>query len=629
MIKTVVFWDTETALIRSGLGAPPVTCMSWRHVALDDLRGEPISRGIVDRHRARDMMRDWLRDPSVLLVGHNLAFDTCVMAAEFPELLPLFFAAYAANRMEDTMLREQLIDIAQGHFRWETDPFTDEPIKRKSYALGSLIPGLEKFQHRFGYGPLRDVPLETWEPGFLNYALEDADATARLYVEQAGRHGGEVVDSAPQARAAFTLQLMSIWGMRTDAAKVAWLKERLAQVVAELQAELVVRGLIREDGSRDMKAIRARIEKTGIPLQYTATGEISTSADVMKEAGEVDQDLFFLVTYAENLKLLTTYVPALEQGTEVPINARYNTLVETGRTSCQKPNLQNLPRGKKDPSDLAKFVRECFVPRQGYLYSACDYDSLELRTLGQVLYDTVGGGTLKDLYGEDPNFDPHTRLASQIMGISYEEGLVLKKKKDKSLALHRQMAKAGNFGYPGGMGARKMVLYAWKGYGVKLTEAEASKLRNDWMRSLPEIQVYLQRIGMATETGSTRIEQLRSGRVRGGVGYSDCANGYFQGLAADGAKRALFDVAQACYVERASPLYGSRPVAFIHDEIICEIPEERGHEGAIEQERIMCESMQAYTPDIPIRASSSLMRRWYKEADAVWENGRLVPWEPK
>ena len=625
MPRIAVFWDTETALIRSGLAAPPVVCLSWKTVLLDDF--QVVDYGVIDRHEAHRRMRDWLRNSDVLLVGHNVAYDSCVMCAEFPDLIPLFFQAYADDRIEDTMLREQLIDIAEGHYRWEVDEWTDQPIKRKSYALGSLIPGLEKFQHRFGYGPLRDVPLSQWEQGFITYAQEDADATARLYLEQRERHG-EVVDSAAQARAAFTLQLMSVWGMRTDADKVTWLKGRLEKIVDELQQELIVRKLIREDGSRDMKTIRQRVESTGIPLQYTATGAISTSADVMKEAGEVDQDLFFLVKYAENLKLLTTYIPALEQGTTVPINARYNTLVETGRTSCQKPNLQNLPRGKKDPNDLAKYVRECFIPRKGYLYSACDYDSLELRTLGQVLYDTVGGTTLKNLYGDDPDFDPHTRLASQIMGVSYEDGLKLKKAKDKNLALHRQMAKAGNFGYPGGMGAKKMVLYAWKGYGVKLTQGEAQKLRNDWLASLPEINIYLQRIGLHTETGSARIEQLRSGRVRGGVGYSDCANGYFQGLASDGAKRALFDVARACYADKTSPLFGSRPVAFIHDEIICEIPQEQAHEAAIEQERLMCASMQQYTPDIPIRASSALMRRWYKEADAVWENGKLVPWEP-
>lgn len=627
MPEILVFWDTETALIRAGLAAPPVVCLSWKAVSLDN-PDRTISSGVVDRHKAHSMMRDWLRDPRFKLVGHNVAFDVCVVSAEFPDLLPLFFQAYADDRIEDTMLREQLIDIAEGHYRWEVDEWTDTPIKRKSYALGSLVPGLEKFQHRFGYGPLRDVPLDQWERGFHTYALEDAEATARLYFEQKNRHG-VVVDSEAQARAAFSLQLMSVWGMRTDADKVAWLKGRLEKIVEDLKQELIVRRLIREDGSRDMATIRDRIQSTGIPLQYTATGAISTSSDVMKEAGEVDQDLFFLVTYAENLKLLTTYVPALEQGTAVPINARYNTLVETGRTSCQRPNLQNLPRGKKDPNDLAKFVRECFIPRKGYLYSACDYDSLELRTLGQVLFDTVGGATLKNLYGEDPDFDPHTRLASQIMGLSYEQGLALKKKKDKGLALHRQMAKAGNFGYPGGMGAKKMVLYAWKGYGVKLSQGEAQKLRNDWMASLPEIRIYLERIGLHTESGSARIEQLRSGRVRGGVGYSDCANGYFQGLAADGAKRALFDVAKACYVDRSSALFGSRPVAFIHDEIICEVPKEQAHEAAIAQEQLMCASMQIYTPDIPIRASSALMRRWFKEADAVWENGRLVPWEPQ
>ncbi len=77
-------------------------------------------------------------------------------------------------------------------------------------------------------------------------------------------------------------------------------------------------------------------------------------------------------------------------------------------------------------------------------------------------------------------------------------------------------------------------------------------------------------------------------------------------------------------------MYGCRPVCFIHDEIIMETPIAQAHEAALEQERVMCEAMSMYTPDIPIRASPALMRRWYKGADRAFDaHGRLIPWEPK
>ncbi|NBT36521.1 MAG: DNA polymerase I, partial [Betaproteobacteria bacterium] len=107
MKRRTIYWDTETALIRAGLLIPPMTCMSFA----DPATGKG---GVVDRHDAHAMMRDWLRDPTIRLVGHNLAFDVAVMCAEFPDLLPLFFAAYDDGRLEDTMLNEQLLDIAEG-----------------------------------------------------------------------------------------------------------------------------------------------------------------------------------------------------------------------------------------------------------------------------------------------------------------------------------------------------------------------------------------------------------------------------------------------------------------------------------------------------------------------------------
>jgi DNA polymerase I-like protein with 3'-5' exonuclease and polymerase domains len=66
----------------------------------------------------------------------------------------------------------------------------------------------------------------------------------------------------------------------------------------------------------------------------------------------------------------------------------------------------------------------------------------------------------------------------------------------------------------------------------------------------------------------------------------------------------------------------------VHDEIIAEVPEDRAHEAAHRIAEVMVETMNLYTPDVPARAEPALMRRWYKAADPVYVDGRLVPWEP-
>lgn len=586
---------------------------------------------VVDRHRARDLLRGWLKDPTIKLIAHNAAFDAAVTAAEWPELLPLWFAAYEAGRVEDTLIREQLIDIAEGHFLWEVDPLTDEVVKRKSYALGAIFPGLDKSTWRLGYGKLRDVPVAQWVEGAFKYALEDSVMCLRLYKQQEQRYG-KIADSEAQARAAFALHLMSAWGMRTDETVVSNLRRNLLREIEALRAELVFAGVLRDDSSRNMTAIRQKLADSGTTLTYTPTGQISTSSDSLKDTH--DPVLEQLVEYAELLKLQTTYLPVLEQGLNAPINANFNVLVNSGRTSCSRPNLQNLPRGKKDKHGrwvgYAHLVREAFIPRPGTYFSFCDYDSLEVRTFGQVLHDHVGGLTLSDAYMKDPDFDPHTDFAARQLGISYSDAMARKKRKDPEILNARQMMKAFVFGAPGGMGYRKMVAYAKKSYGVEISEVQSKLLMAAYRTWLPEVQTYFDGISAATAGGSANIEQLRSGRVRGKVGYTDCCNTLFQGLAADGAKAALWEVVKRCYVVPSSNLYGSRPVCFVHDEIGLEVPIEHAHEAAMEQERVMCEVMEQWTPNVPSRASPALMRRWYKGADRAFdEHKRLVPWEPK
>jgi DNA polymerase I-like protein with 3'-5' exonuclease and polymerase domains len=127
--------------------------------------------------------------------------------------------------------------------------------------------------------------------------------------------------------------------------------------------------------------------------------------------------------------------------------------------------------------------------------------------------------------------------------------------------------------------------------------------------------------------GSFSAVQVRSGRVRGGVGYCDGANTYFQGLIADGARAATYQAVKAQYT-RGDPLEGCRAVAFVHDELILEAPADRAPAAAARLSEIMVSAMRAYLPDLDVRATPHLMRRWYKDAEPVFSDGVLVPWDP-
>jgi DNA polymerase I-like protein with 3'-5' exonuclease and polymerase domains len=120
-------------------------------------------------------------------------------------------------------------------------------------------------------------------------------------------------------------------------------------------------------------------------------------------------------------------------------------------------------------------------------------------------------------------------------------------------------------------------------------------------------------------TPRPRFVATITGRLRGYPTYCAARNTPFQGLAADGAKLALYRLNQE----------GFRVVNFIHDEFLIEFPESADHTVLAKQvEQIMIEEMQTVVPDIPIKAEYALMRRWYKGAEAKYEDGKLVPVRP-
>jgi hypothetical protein len=141
--------------------------------------------------------------------------------------------------------------------------------------------------------------------------------------------------------------------------------------------------------------------------------------------------------------------------------------------------------------------------------------------------------------------------------------------------------------------------------------------------------MYLDKVKQDVRSDSRSVHPLCKW-TRGACRFTQLANGFFQTLVAAGATDAWFQVARECYTNTRSPLYGSAPVWFVHDEIGLEIPIPRLHEAAAEGSRVMVETMKRYIPDVLIEAEPAAMRRWTKAADAPRygaDSGRLIPEE--
>ena len=625
-VLTPVAFDTETHLIKftrregKSMGtrmlAPRLVCGSW---------AEGNAAGLVDRQGALLLLRRLLLDRTKLLVGHNVSYDLGVCCAEDPSMMRLVFEALLGGRVADTMLREKLICIAQGLVTVNGKEFVTTPdgLKPAAFHLAELSERylgahLEKENTwRLRYRELDGVPLEEWPEEAKNYPIKDATTTLQVYTKQ-NEFAGAIPNEAEQVRAAFALHLISMWGLRSDPEAVRQLRENLEMEQEETRRMLVLSGLIREDGSKDTKKIRARIEQElGEEATRTEKGAVQMTEEQMLATGH--PDLVLLAKSLSGAKILSTYVPILEARADGPVGCRYDSLKATGRTSSSSPNDQNPPRKGG--------VRECYVPRPGCVFVSADYDTLELRAWAQACLDLVHESQMAEALrrGEDL----HLSLAALIMGVSVGDAVQAYKQGSKEVEDWRQQCKIANFGFPGGMSARTFVEYCGA-QGFVMTEEKARQLHEAWKERWPEHKAYFNHVQATLgATGEGTIEQLRSGRIRGGLSFCEAANSYFQGLAADGAKEALFRVQAECYANPTkTPLYGCRPVVFMHDEIIMEVPTDRADAAAARLAQVMIEGMSKYIVDVPVTATPVAMRRWYKGAKPVRVDGVLVPSKP-
>lgn len=612
--------DTETFLIK-GRNVPPLVCVSYAEQTWGEWRS-----GVKRGEDAREYVRDALTSHTVIM--QNASFDLSVICRAWPSLIPLVFQALAESRIHDTKIRERLHKIASGG-SGDGVIKTDEGSIHSKLGLGGLVwkyLGLDIHASKTGgvryeYDELHAVPLEEWPDHAIEYASLDAILTGLVFDCQSVEIPREELgDECAQVRADFALRLIGTEGIHVDPEAVELVKQALKSTMEPIEARLKKTVYMDPRGKIKQDQLRERIERAhialGLEVPKTDSGNVSTNREAL--INTQDPDLADVNELKQTQKLLSTYVGELESARHYGgvLRAEYSVLKVTGRTSCARPNLQNLPRRGG--------IRDCFIPSQpDHVFILCDYDAVEMRTLAQCYHDLIGyHSPLGEMYQQDPQFDPHSYFGAQLLGITYEEMLSRVASGDTEAKETRQRAKPANFGYAGGMGAGAFVAYA-RGYGVVLDEQEAQELRDAWI-DVYKMRPWFNEASRASDAG--RVICPRSERIRGRPRFTEACNMPFQALASDGAKRALFEVCRESWSDTSSPLFDARPVAFIHDEIIVSIKEDRAHEGALRLKHIMEREMSAMTPDIPASATPALATRWLKGAEPKYHEGRLIPW---
>lgn len=717
-------YDTETHLSQPGLAAPPLVCASMATVdpGSETFLSKEQARAWFKQHivDARIIGSHIFYDMGVMAADDPAQVDPIFRAFDEGRVLCTDVTEKLHDISRGMLFREPSSN--QPFKSYHLARTSARYVPHDPTVAGQKW-GEDSWRKRYAF--LEFLPLHWWPLAATEYVKHDSRLAMDTAMGQARAPTQNRQCLVGEMRAAWALHLSAVWGMRTDPVLSPQVVGEIRQQHEESRRLFLRAGIVGvrtcknkrdtlPDGSKsepyleksdditaeeleqamaDMPhepwAAEARKDllkactaiRLGKPVRFcqrserlrelvnvayrgdppmTAGGkdganpEISTSRETLQESNDE-----LLEDYGEegpNEKLYAAFSDLLLEGMRVPINPQPNSLVESGRTSYREPNLQQLPRKSR--------VRECFVPRPGWVYCSVDYSTLELCTLAQACLWIVGKSCLADALNAGQ--DLHTRLAARIAGISYEEALQRKDAKDKQIVALRQLCKPINFGLPGGMGPPKLVATARKDgvrfcvlvgeargrtrkgeptcgpkvvtYGTGRHERKiaptcedclrlAVKYRDLWREEWPEVPLYHDWIQDRIDSGQPLVS-AGNGMLRLAEDRNSGANHYFQNLAAQGAKHALWLLSKECYTDRASSLWGSRPVVFVHDEIIAELPIFRAAVAGERMAQLMVAAMKQFVPDVKISAEPALMPRWYKGADTVRVNGRLQLWLP-
>lgn len=383
-----------------------------------------------------------------------------------------------------------------------------------------------------------------------------------------------------------------------------------------------------------------------------------------------------LLSYRGLVKLFGTYIDkmpscTLEDGRVHCVFNQYGA--KTGRMSSSDPNLQNIPSHNKE-------IRKMFVASDGYLLMSSDFSQQEPKALAALcrkggdnqMYDTFMAG--KDLYSEiaskafnkpyeecrefdeNGNKNPpaykerRTQAKSILLGVLYGRGTAsvaeqLRTTTEKAAAIkesvfqgfpaikqfeEKSLEMAHEKGYVTTVCGRRRRLpdlqleeyeFKWKD-GVSPYEDPLdfendtsdipvpNELKDKYLKLLSRCSFNKKRkiFEQANKEGVWIVDN--GGKIADAT--RQCVNARIQGSAADLTKIAMIELHKNEELKRL----GFRMLVPVHDEVICECPEENVKRCS----ELLAETMSKAAEkvlDMPIKCDVEVSKAWYGESIEV------------
>ena len=457
-------------------------------------------------------------------------------------------------------------------------------------------------------------------------------------------------------------------GLGTDPARRDEMLKSLDQAIAEAQPLLEAGGI--PIGAGSDKALQAYLKEKeqhwleqGLlksPLARTAGGAIAFDKDARKALAEVVDDplLSAVARFKQAGKFRETYV---KRFSKPRLHPSWNLGLVSGRASCNGDlAVQTLPKDGTGETG-AYTVRQGVVPGDPTkVFLGADYAQLEVLALAHVLKQLGFGDELAQVI--EQGLDVHIAVAHAAVGdrqgpVTAQERKAAKvivfglpgtlgreslrrtAKQSYGLTMTEEDIDRVTAGYkqlnPGlekhlksgkGLGARLAEVFELPGgnAGWELYKIVAGKSgvpaedQGDYWERLERI---VDLAGFGAIKGKRMLELVRArqpdpelakwvrivadrepylsstGRIRNNAGFGASRNGVFQSVAADGALLSLWNLYRAGFV----------PVAFIHDEIIVEVPREGPNKQLMARlSQIMTDTMSEVLGGIPVKVEPFL-----------------------
>lgn len=449
------------------------------------------------------------------------------------------------------------------------------------------------------------------------YNLQDCRATYNLFLAQES--------SMQHLERVYTLECKLVplllkakkTGIRVNKAHMERLTERVHEACVNTERKLATTYGVTGAMIASSKQLGERLNEMGIqsPVK-TATGAQSWAADALSRIHHpvipliqeyknysAVRDKYLNGALAKAIvgdRIHCTWLPMLrEDGGTV-----------TGRMSCRKPNLQQIPaRDKGHGEDFSQDMRAIFLPEEGQMLAAMDYSQIEALLLGHFAQGPQAEWFRDQLRA---GVDMH-KIAMQLTGITY-----------------RPVVKTFNYGCIYGMGWRTAMDNNYTLFekfaaeeGVDI-ETFTQEIFENYHRKFPVVRdtmAWCERIALAQgyidTMGGRRLHKPTpkydpaTGKINNFI-YK-MLNKLIQGTAADILKEALVTADEAGIYDILT-LH-----LLVHDEQVNSVPfNKEGTEAAVELQRIMGS---VYRDEllVPIKAECELGPNWGYWASDIYE----------